>query len=78
MARLTVRLPESLHEIVAERAKTEGVSANQYIVFALTQMTALDSVVEQRARFEQLRHRVSEPEAEAALAHLLKTRTSTK
>jgi len=74
MARMTVRLPDSLHEVLRGRARAEGVSTNQYVVYALTQQSSLDSVVEQRARFEQLRSRFSEDEAERALQHLLSTR----
>ena len=35
MARMTLRIPESLRAQLAERAKKEGVSMNQYLVFAL-------------------------------------------
>lgn len=74
MARLTVRLPDSLHETLARRAEAEGVSMNQFLVYALTQVAALDLVHEQRARFEGLRSRFSEKEAEEALAELLESR----
>ena len=40
MSRLTLRLPESLHSQLKEAAKREGVSLNQYVVFALAQKTA--------------------------------------
>ena len=36
MSRLTLRLPETLHQQLADLAKKEGVSLNQYIVYALT------------------------------------------
>lgn len=36
MARLTVRLPETLHQQLIELAEDEGVSLNQYIVYSLT------------------------------------------
>ena len=36
MSRLTVRLPETLHHQLAAQAKREGVSLNQYVVYALT------------------------------------------
>lgn len=42
MARLTVRLPDSLKGVIARRAEEEGVSLNQFIVFALTQATSAD------------------------------------
>jgi uncharacterized protein (DUF1778 family) len=74
MARLTVRLPDSLHETLARRAEAEGVSMNQFLVYALTQVTALDLAAQQRARFEALRTRVPEEEAEDALRELLDAR----
>lgn len=74
MARLTVRLPDSLHDTLARRAEAEGVSMNQFLVYALTQVAALDLVAEDRKRFEHLRSRFSEEQAEAALASLLETR----
>ena len=42
MSRLTLRLPESLHNQLKETAKREGVSLNQYVVYALAQKTAPD------------------------------------
>lgn len=36
MSRLTLRLPETLHHKLANIAKSEGVSLNQYIVYALS------------------------------------------
>ena len=36
MSRLTLRLPETLHHKLANLAKSEGVSLNQYIVYALS------------------------------------------
>ena len=36
MSRLTVRLPKTLHQQLVNLAKNEGVSLNQYIVYALT------------------------------------------
>lgn len=71
MARLTVRLPDSLHETIIARAEREGVSVNQFLVYALTQATALDRLAEQRARFEELRSRFAPEEAEAALSEIL-------
>lgn len=40
MSRLTLRLPETLHQQLASLAEREGVSLNQYIVYALTRQTA--------------------------------------
>jgi hypothetical protein len=36
MSRLTLRLPETLHQKLVNMAKSEGVSLNQYIVYALS------------------------------------------
>ncbi|MER3434011.1 MAG: toxin-antitoxin system HicB family antitoxin [Leptolyngbya sp. ERB_1_1] len=45
MSRLTVRLPETLHQQLIRLAEGEGVSLNQYIVYALTrQVTLTDSI----------------------------------
>ena len=40
MGRLTLRLPDTLHKKLEQTAKNEGVSLNQFIVYALTQQTA--------------------------------------
>ena len=40
MSKLTFRLSESLHVQPKEAAKREGVSLNQYVVYALAQKTA--------------------------------------
>lgn len=40
MSRLTLRLPETLHQQLAHLAEGEGVSLNQYIVYALTRQAA--------------------------------------
>ena len=34
--RFVVRLPKSLHKLISKRAKEEGVSLNQYILYKLT------------------------------------------
>jgi hypothetical protein len=39
MSRLTLRLPETLHQQLAQVAEREGVSLNQYIVYALTRQS---------------------------------------
>ena len=41
MSRLTLRLPETLHQQLANLAEGEGVSLNQYIVYALTRQVTL-------------------------------------
>jgi hypothetical protein len=41
MSRLTLHLPETLHQQLIHLAEGEGVSLNQYIVYSLTQQVAL-------------------------------------
>lgn len=60
MARLTVRLPDSLHRVLAQRAEAEGVSKNQYIVYALSQVTAVKTVAAQRAAYAELLERLEQ------------------
>jgi hypothetical protein len=73
MSRLTLRLPETLHTQLEERAKRENVSLNQYLVYALTRQVTSDYTVvawspeevqQQREQFEALlqRLRVASPE----------------
>jgi predicted HicB family RNase H-like nuclease len=40
MSRLTLRLPETLHQHLIHLAEGEGVSLNQYIVYALTRQVS--------------------------------------
>lgn len=63
MGRLTVRLPGTLHDQLAAIAEREGVSLNQYIVYALTrqvtwaytvQAVPEQAVARQRASFTAL------------------------
>jgi hypothetical protein len=80
MGRLTVRLPSTLHEQLVDLAQQEGVSLNQYIVFALTRQAAAtydlqpvprEVVREQRASYEALLQRLdraSQAEAMTILA----------
>ena len=39
MSRLTVRLPDTLHRHLTHLAEIEGVSLNQYVVYALTRQS---------------------------------------
>lgn len=80
MSRLTLRLPETLHKALETQAAREGVSLNQYIVFALSRQTTIDYVTlpvpehavhEQRARYEALvagLRKGTDAEVDAALA----------
>lgn len=62
MSRLTLRLPETLHQKLSYLAEDEGVSLNQYIVYALTHQAALahairvvpESEIEQQQQSFQL------------------------
>ncbi len=44
MGRLSLRLPESLHQQLATLAQQEGVSLHQYLVYLLAQKATLYSV----------------------------------
>lgn len=46
MSRLTLRLPETLHQQLIHLAEGEGVSLNQYIVYALTRQAALSYMIQ--------------------------------
>lgn len=46
MSRLTLRLPETLHQQLVHLAESEGVSLNQYIVYALTRQVTLAYTVQ--------------------------------
>lgn len=46
MSRLTLRLPETLYQQLAQLAEGEGVSLNQYIVYALTRQAALAHAIQ--------------------------------
>lgn len=63
MSRLTLRLPETLHQRLTSEAQEEGVSLNQYLVYLLSQrakplyrVTAHSAQErrQQRKQFEQL------------------------
>lgn len=75
MSRLTVRLPDSLHQRLSQQAEREGVSLNHYIVYTLTRgVTAADQLESQRQTFEELTKRYPPKEAEAALREVLAAR----
>jgi len=75
MSHLTLRLPDSLHQQLVARSKTEGVSLNQLIVYLLTRTTTVVDLEEQRRVFDQLTSRYPPEEAEEALRDLLAART---
>lgn len=52
MGRLTLRLPDTLHQQLASLAEKEGMSLNQFIVYALTrQVSAVSSVQHQEVAY---------------------------
>ena len=46
MSRLTLRLPDTLHQQLIYLAESEGVSLNQYIVYALTRQSSTNYTVQ--------------------------------
>jgi hypothetical protein len=79
MGRFTVRLPASLHGLLEQRAQEEGVSLNQYIIYALTRQVAPlytvqpvpeQQVQEQRQRFAALLERLGPPDRATAAQFL--------
>ena len=79
MGRFTLRLPESLHEELESRARQEGVSLNQYVVYALTRQVAPtytiqvlpeEAVREQRERHDRLLDSLGESSLSATKAFL--------
>ena len=59
MSRFTLRLPNSLHRELKENAHQEGVSLNQYIVYALTRQVATTDV-----EYAGSKEEMTEPEVE--------------
>ena len=86
MSRLTLRLPETLHQQLAHLAAGEGVSLNQYIVYALTRQAALayaiqvvpEAEVEQQQQAFQLLIKQLGQASSAEIESVLATREQTK
>jgi len=79
MGRFTVRLPDSLHTTLEERAQLEGVSLNQFVVYALTQQVTptytvqvapAQAIREERQRYDALLARFGSPDRRAAAEFL--------
>ncbi len=79
MSRLTLRLPETLHRQLETQAKREGVSLNQFMVYALTrqltqsytvQVLPEEAVVQQRTQFDALRRELGQTSPEVLSATL--------
>ena len=78
MARLTLRLPDSLHDALTALAEKEGVSLNHMVVYALTQATAGELAQRQRQQFDAMRARFSTARADDALDTLLAERPTSR
>lgn len=79
ISRLTLRLPETLHRQLEGQAKREGVSLNQYVVYALSrQLTQShmvhavpeEKVAQQQAQFTALLRELGQASPEAVRAVL--------
>ena len=79
MSRLTLRLPETLHRQLEAQARREGVSLNQYIVYALSRQLTQDytvytvpeeAVAQQQAQFTALLRELGQASPEAISAVL--------
>lgn len=46
MSRLALRLPDTLHQQLIDLAESEGVSLNQYIVYALTRQSSINYIIQ--------------------------------
>jgi diketogulonate reductase-like aldo/keto reductase len=77
MSRLTLRLPETLHHQLTGLADREGVSLNQYIVYALTRQTtgyavvpATESPQQQEQHFQALLQQLKQGDSGAIASSL--------
>ena len=79
MSRLTLRLPETLHRQLEAQARREGVSLNQYIVYALSRQLTQnytvhtvpeEAVAQQQAQFTALLRQLGQESPEAISAVL--------
>ena len=74
MSRLTLRLPDSLHQQLAEQARREGISLNQYLVYSLVSSVTAADIEYQQKTFEALKSRFPADQSEQALEDLLGSR----
>lgn len=79
MGRFTLRLPDTLHHALEERAQQEGVSLNQYLVYALTrsvtpaytvQVAPNTELQQQDERFRALLAELGQPDRTVAQEYL--------
>jgi uncharacterized protein (DUF1778 family) len=75
LRRLILHLPESLRELLANRAERAGMSLNEYMVVSLMRAVTATDVVAQRELFDRLTHRCPAEEAEVALSEVLAERS---
>lgn len=70
MGRFTLRLPQTLHQELETLAELEGVSLNQYILYALTRQVSPaytvrvlpeTAVAEQRVNYQHLLNSLDDP-----------------
>lgn len=74
MSQLTLDLPESLYQQLADQAQREGVSLQHYVIYTLTRMLTAVDLSEQRKTFENLLSRYPADQSEAALRDVLSRR----
>lgn len=74
MSDVHLKLPDTLHRQLEERAHSQGISLQQLIVESLLGVMMVPDVAEQRAAFERILNRYPEDQAEAALQEILSTR----
>jgi len=74
MSQVQLQLPESLQNQLEERAQREGVTLQEYIVYALSRVTTMPDLMEQRAAFDAMLTRYPADQAEAALGKILSSR----
>ena len=74
MSQVQLQLPESLQSQLEERAQREGVSLQEYIVYALSRVTTMPDLLEQRAAFDAMLTRYPADQAEASLREILSAR----
>lgn len=80
MGRFTLRLPETLHHELEMRAKREGVSLNQYVVYTLTRQVAAaytvqvlpeENIKQQQSSYRKLLETLGQPSLAATKEFLL-------
>ena len=74
MSQVQLQLPESLQSQLEERARREGISLQEYIVYALSRVTTLPDLMEQRAEFDAMLTRYPSDQAKTALREILSSR----